>query len=84
MDIAGKVIFHRGEVRVGKGNACICCGDPEVPHAHIHGETVDFPEIPSLFAGLTDKNIQDYLHRFIHLNMPNIEGKIIKVTFEIQ
>jgi len=81
LEIKGKVVFHRGEI---KPPYCICCGNKDVPHAHIHGENIDYPEVPSLFAGLKDKSIQDYQHRFIHQNFNEIEGKTVKVTFEIE
>lgn len=83
MEITGTVVFHRGEIKSGK-EACICCGAPDIPHAHIFGEYMDFPAIPSLFPGLKDMSIEDYLHRFIHLNKPEIEGKTVRVTFEIR
>jgi hypothetical protein len=82
LEISGKVEFHRSELKPGE-SYCICCGDPKVPHAHIYGEDVAFPRVPSLYAGLYDSSINNYLHRFIHMNGLGVEGKTIKVTFEV-
>jgi len=83
LEISGTVVFLRGRVASGD-KSCACCGSKGVPHAHVFSERVTFPAIPSLFIGLADHSIQEYLHRFIHLNWPQIEGKTVKVTFEVE
>ena len=82
-EIIGKVFFHCSQTDTNAKSWCACCGDPHVPHPHVYGEYIGFPTIPSLFPGLTDQTVQDYCERFIHENKSHIEGKRIKVTFEI-
>lgn len=75
--IGGRVCFSRG-YEFGASKSCLCCGN-----GHVYGTDVDFPMTGSVFVGLIDKTVQDYLTRFIQKNKATIEGAVIRVTFEI-
>jgi len=85
LTIKGRVRYNRGEIEHDPAKQCICCGERGVPHAHIHGEHVEFPDIESRhFSGLSNRSVGDYLHEFIHDNFETAEGKMLVVTFKFE
>lgn len=68
-----------------KGPWCGCCGDPNVPHAHIFNRHIELPGEPSkVFAGGFPpvRRIQDFAQEFLSL-VQGIEGKTVKTTIEV-
>lgn len=85
MVVRGRVHYHRGEVEHDPARQCICCGERGVPHAHIHGEDVGFPDLGSQhFSGLRNRSVGDYLREFIHDNFETAEGRTLAVTFRFE
>jgi hypothetical protein len=70
----GKVVFLWGDFDPEKppfstGGWCVCCGDPDVPHAHNYGRRIEFD------------SEKDPIYEFLRRN--DIEGKRVRLTIEV-
>ena len=69
-ELIGEVVFVRSE----EDSKCICCGEPAIPHKHIFGYRIDFPE---------GKTLYDYEQEFIFDRRSKIESKKVRIIFEV-
>ena len=72
MEGEGNVVLRRSD-----SDCCQCCDGN-----HVYNISIDVPKIPSLFAGLENESVDDYIHDFLVRHKHEIEGKKVRVTIE--